>query len=77
MAIFGFFKMATVRHIGLLQAHWDHPRRLLGGLCITVQNLVEIDIVVSTVWMFITFCVLVLKTPIHSPKIRDLEFLTT
>ena len=27
-----FFKMAAVRHLGLLGAYWDHPRRPLDGL---------------------------------------------
>jgi len=28
----GFFKMAAVRHLDLLGAYWDHPRRPLNGL---------------------------------------------
>ena len=59
IADFRFFKMASAI-LDLFYACWDHPRRVLGGLCdcanTTVQNLVAI------------FCTLSLKMPVHAPK---------
>ena len=36
---------------------------------VVVQNLVEIDAVISVIWNFQCFCTFGLKTPIHAPKI--------
>jgi len=60
--------------------HWNHPRRVIGGLCIVVQNLVGVDAdaVVSTIGLYecLIFCAFGLKTPIHAPKIGGCGDLT-
>jgi len=64
----GFFKMAASAILDLSGVHWDHPRRLLGGLyrcakfgwnrCITFDNM-----------KFLIFCAFGLKMNIHAPEI--------
>jgi len=68
MAIFRFFRMAAVRHLGFVVCVCsDHPRRAFGGLyrcakfgwnrCNSLDNM--------HVFRFHEFG---LKTPIHAPK---------
>jgi len=33
MAVFRFFKIAAVRHLGTFYVYLDHPRRVFVGLC--------------------------------------------
>ena len=54
MAIFRFFKVAAVRHLGFVMRVLGHPRRHL-VVFITVQNLVGIDAVVLIIIMHVFF----------------------
>ena len=58
IAIFRFFKMAAVRHIQLVVSILKQSTKSTWIISITVQNLVEIDAVVSTMWTFYHFACL-------------------
>jgi len=47
MAIFRFFVMVAVHHIGFVMGIFGQSMMVV---CITLQNLVGIDTVVSTMW---------------------------
>jgi len=66
MAIFRFFKMAAVRHLGFaVCVRTTHEGHLV--VFIAVQNLAGIDAAVVIICVFL-FHEFGLKTPIHDPK---------
>jgi len=54
MAIFRFFKMTAVRHLGFVMCVFRPPTKGIGW-SIAVQNLVGIDAVVLIICMFFDF----------------------
>ena len=62
-----FFKLAAVRHLGLLGAYLDHPWRVLGGLYLCVKFGWNRCSSFDNMRVLI-FCALGLKMPIHSQK---------
>ena len=68
MSDFRFFKMAAIRHLGLVLRVLDHPRRVLSSLCDCAKfdgnrcsNFNSMQILI--------FCRLSLKMPIYAPKL--------
>jgi len=52
LRFFDFSRWRPSAILDLFGAHLDHPQWVLGGLCITLQNLVMIDAVVCIIWTF-------------------------
>jgi len=52
MAVFQFFKMAAVRHLGFLKVENFNCPYLWGPKCITVPNYVQIGRTVAEIWPF-------------------------
>ena len=72
MAIFRFFTMSAVRHLGFVVCVFGHAPAKWYLVFITLQNLVGIDTVLPMqVFIFSEFG---LKTPIHAAKWRFLKF---
>jgi len=63
-----FFKMAASAILDTSGVHWDHPRRLLGGLYRSAKFGLNRGSTFDNIKVLI-FCVFGLKTSIHAPKI--------